>query len=395
MDRANVSYAALSMNRDLGFNAQVYGFGAGVFFISYAACELPSNWMLLRFGARRWIARIMVTWGLVAAAMMFVRSPVTFYALRFVLGVAEAGFFPGVIYYLSLWFPQEMRSRAISRFYIALPLANVAMGLVAGSLLKLNGRLGLKGWQWLFLLEALPAMVLGVVVWKVLPDGPETASWLEEDERAWLLGRLAEDGVLGSERVGVWTVLRDGRVWLIGIYFLCMMAGFYALSFSAPAIVVAVTGWGTNGAGFLLAGMALVGAAAMLAMGRDSDRRGRKVPYIVAMCWVMAAGFLVAGVAHTAWVVLAGVAVATVSLYAMQGPALSLVTTFLSGPPAAMGIAAINTLSIVGGFVGPVWMGWAITRTGDFRWGLGMVSVSCAVAGCVVLGVRGRRVGGC
>ena len=164
MDRANVSFAAIEMNRDLAFNAGVYGFGAGVFFVSYAICELPSNMLMLRFGARRWIARIMLTWGLLAAAMMFVKTPVSFYALRFLLGMAEAGFFPGVIYYLSLWFPQEMRSRAISRFYIAYPLSNVVMGLIAGSLLNLNGRMGLKGWQWLFLVEALPAIVLSAVV---------------------------------------------------------------------------------------------------------------------------------------------------------------------------------------------------------------------------------------
>ena len=212
MDRANISFAALDMNRDLGFNAGVYGFGAGVFFVSYAMCELPSNMFLLRFGARRWIARIMLTWGVLAAAMMLVRSPASFYGLRFLLGMAEAGFFPGVLYYLSLWFPQAIRARAIGRFYVAFPLSNVVMGLIAGSLLSLNGRLGLRGWQWLFLIEALPAIALSALVWFVLPDGPADAKWMEPEEREWLVGQLRADAAAmelsGGHAAGPGSVVR-------------------------------------------------------------------------------------------------------------------------------------------------------------------------------------------
>src|ERR1700761_5931344 len=183
MDRLNISFAALQMNLDLHFSASVYGFGAGLFFLSYAACEVPSNLLLVRFGARRWLARIMFTWGLLSIGMLFVKTPHQFYAMRFALGVAEAGFFPGIIYYLSRWFPARQRSRAISRFYIALPLSSVIMGSAAGALLHLQGRWSLAGWQWLFLIEGLPAIVLSIVFLLCLPDGPETAAWLNAEER--------------------------------------------------------------------------------------------------------------------------------------------------------------------------------------------------------------------
>src|SRR5271156_4272644 len=187
MDRVNISFASLQMNRDLHFSATVYGFGAGLFFLSYSVCEVPSNLLLVRFGARRWLARIMFTWGLLAIGMMFVKTPPQFYILRFLLGMAEAGFFPGVVYYLMQWFPPEMRARAISRFYISLPLASTVMGSLAGALLNLQGRLGLAGWQWLFLLEGLPAIVLAAIFLIQLPDTPADAKWLNLEERRWLL----------------------------------------------------------------------------------------------------------------------------------------------------------------------------------------------------------------
>src|SRR5580693_723876 len=191
MDRVNISYASLQMNRDLHFSNTVYGFGAGLFFLSYAACEVPSNLLLYRFGARRWLARIMITWGLLAIGMLFVRTPGQFYIVRFLLGMSEAGFFPGVVFYLMQWFPPELRARAISRFYISLPLSSVFMGLIAGALLNLDGRFGLRGWQWLFLVEGLPAVVLGIAFFLFLPDGPAQASWLTVDERQWIVRQVS------------------------------------------------------------------------------------------------------------------------------------------------------------------------------------------------------------
>src|SRR5271156_3061538 len=190
IDRVNISFASLQMNRDLHFSASVYGFGAGLFFISYAACEIPSNLLLYRFGARRWLARIMLTWGLLAMGMMFVKTPLQFYMMRFLLGMAEAGFFPGVVFYLSQWFPTHMRARAISRFYVSLPVSSVVMGIVAGALLDLQGKAGLAGWQWLFLIEGLPPVLLGIIFLFYLPGGPAQAKWLTEDEREWIIDHL-------------------------------------------------------------------------------------------------------------------------------------------------------------------------------------------------------------
>jgi ACS family tartrate transporter-like MFS transporter len=221
IDRANVSFAALQMNHDLHFSASMYGLGAGLFFIGYAACEVPSNLLLLRFGARRWIARIMFTWGLLAIAMLFVKTPVQFYTLRFLLGMAEAGFFPGVIYYVAQWFPAAERARAVSRFYVAIPLSGAVMGAIAGALLNLQGRLGLAGWQWLFLVEGLPAVLLGVVFLFLLPDGPQSARWLTGEECRWIVNTLRQEDAVHTARHGKsWmVVLRDIRFWYVATFF--------------------------------------------------------------------------------------------------------------------------------------------------------------------------------
>ena len=235
MDRANISFAAESMSRDLHFTPRVYGLGAGLFFVSYALCEIPSNRLLLRFGARRWLARIMLTWGLVAMAMMFTRSPRSFYGLRLLLGVAEAGFFPGAIYFLSQWFPRRLRARSLSFFYIGFPLSSAIMGAAAGALLRLNGTWGLRGWQWIFLVEALPAVLLsGVMLW-ALPDTPVEAAWLNEAEREALSAEVAADEAHAPAHhegsLGV--VMRSGRVWIIALFYFCALGTLYALTFSS------------------------------------------------------------------------------------------------------------------------------------------------------------------
>src|SRR6516164_3902840 len=253
IDRINISFASLRMNSDLHFSATVYGLGAGLFFIGYALCEVPSNLLLLRFGARRWLARIMFTWGLLAAAMMFVRTPFQFYALRFLLGVAEAGFFPGVIYYLTLWFPASMRARAVSRFYIALPLASTVMGSLAGWLLGLGGKLGLAGWQWLFLIEGIPSVLFSAVIWGMLPDGPAHAKWLTPDEKAWLKRTLDAESASAhlGHSAGVLRALRSQHVWMFGLYFFGVLTCNYGFTFSAPAILQSATGWSVSTVGYV------------------------------------------------------------------------------------------------------------------------------------------------
>ena len=366
IDRLNLSFASLQMNHDLHFSASVYGFGAGLFFIGYALCEVPSNLMLLRFGAKRWLARIMFTWGLLAAAMMFVRTPFEFNTVRFLLGVAEAGFFPGVIYYLTLWFPARMRARAVSRFYIALPLSSVVMGSLAGWLLGLGGKLGLAGWQWLFLIEGLPAVLFSFVILKLLPDSPAKASWLEPNEKAWLEDQLKTDGEgahLGHE-AGVMQALLSPKVWMIGAYFFCALTTSYAYGFSAPAILQGATGWSVTNVGYLIACFGLAGAAGMLLNGAHSDRTGERALHCIVPCAVMAVGFVVASYSGTPWIVVAALATSFVAFQSMQGPALALPTQFLAGR------AAMNTITMFSGFVGPYWMGLMKDATGSYQAGL-------------------------
>jgi MFS transporter, ACS family, tartrate transporter len=372
MDRINISFASLQMNHDLHFSASVYGFGAGLFFIGYALCEVPSNLALLRFGAKRWLARIMFTWGLLASAMMFVRTPFEFNTVRFLLGVAEAGFFPGVIYYLTLWFPARMRARAVSRFYVALPLSSVVMGSVAGWLLGLGGKLGLAGWQWLFLVEGLPAVLFSFVILKLLPDGPAKALWLTPEEKAWLQNQLKADGErahLGHE-AGVMKALLSPKVWMIGAYFFCALTTNYAYYFSAPAILQGATGWSVTKVGFLIACFGLAGAAGMVLNGAHSDRTGERALHCIVPCTIMAVGFVTASYAHAPWLVVVALGASFTSFMSMQGPALALPTQFLAGRAAAAGIAAMNTITMFSGFVGPYWMGVMKDATGSYQAGL-------------------------
>jgi MFS transporter, ACS family, tartrate transporter len=372
IDRINISFASLQMNKDLHFSATVYGWGAGLFFIGYALFEVPSNLLLLRFGAKRWLARIMFTWGLLAMATMLVHTPFEFNVVRFLLGVAEAGFFPGVIYYLTLWFPARMRARAVSRFYVALPLSSVVMGSLAGWLLGLGGKFGLAGWQWLFLLEGLPAVLFSFVILKMLPDNPAKASWLAPQEKAWLKEQLKSDGErahLGSE-AGILPALLSPKVWMIGAYFFCALTTNYAYGFSAPAILKGATGWSVTQVGYLVACFGLAGAAGMLLNGAHSDRSGERALHCIVPCTVMAIGFVIASYSATGWVVVVALATSFTAFMSMQGPALALPTQFLTGRAAAAGIAAMNTITMFSGFVGPIWMGWMKDATGSYQAGL-------------------------
>src|SRR5580658_2922502 len=383
IDRLNISFASLQMNRDLHFSASVYGFGAGLFFIGYALCEVPSNLMLLRFGAKRWLARIMFTWGLLAAAMLFVRTPIEFNVLRFLLGMAEAGFFPGVIYYLTLWFPARMRARAVSRFYVALPLSSVVMGSVAGWLLGLSGKFGLSGWQWLFLLEGLPAAAFSLVILKMLPDGPAKAAWLTTEEKAWLEGQLKTDGEKAhlGHNAGVMQALLEPKVWMIGAYFFFALTTSYAYSFSAPAILQGVTGWSVTNVGFLVACIGLAGAAGMLINSAHSDRKGERALHCIVPCVIMAAGYLTASYEKEPWLVVAALAASYTGFMAMLGPANAVPMQFLAGRAAAAGIAAMNSITMFAGFLGPYWMGLMKDHTGSYWLGLrGLVIPSLAAA---------------
>jgi len=391
MDRINISFASLQMNRDLHFSSSIYGFGAGLFFIGYALCEVPSNLLLLHFGAKRWLARIMFTWGLLAALMMFVRTPLEFNVLRFLLGMAEAGFYPGIVYYLTLWFPANMRARAVSRFYIALPLSSVVMGALAGWLLGLNGKLGLAGWQWLFLVEGLPGVFFSFVILKMLPDGPAKAAWLTTEEKAWLATKLQADSQTAhlSHDAGILQALLSPKVWLIGAFFLCALTANYAYSFSAPAILQAATGWSVANVGYLIAGFGLLGALAMLLNSAHSDRTGERSLHCIVPCLIMAAGFLIAGLIDSGWIVVIALGATYLSFVALLGPANAVPMQFLAGRAAAAGLAAMNTITMFSGFLGPYWMGLMKDATGTYQAGLrGLVLP--ALAGAVVMFVLTR-----
>jgi ACS family tartrate transporter-like MFS transporter len=391
-DRVNISFAALQMNRDLHFSASSYGLGAGLFFLSYAACEIPSNLLLYRFGARRWIARIMITWGILAMGMMFVKTPLEFYAVRFLLGMAEAGFFPGVVYYLSQWFPANVRARTVSRFYVALPLSSVFMGGLAGALLNLQGRLGLAGWQWLFLAEGLPAVILSVVFLAYLPNTPADAKWLTAEERDWLVNQLrAGNSAIGDRHSdGALRAILNPRVWQLGIYLLCIYIGFYAFSFSAPVLIQQSTGLSNTNVGFAIAIMGILGALGLVLNGQHSDRADERYLHLVVPCVLIAAAFVVGGLTVAPIFAIPAYAIIFIGFNATAGPSWAIASSFLTGRSAAAGIATANTIAIVGGFLGPYWMGRAKDFTGNYQTGLLTLAIPALAGTAILLFMRHR-----
>lgn len=364
LDRVNVGFAALQMNADLGLSAAAFGFGSGIFFAGYCLFEVPSNIILERVGARRWLARIMVTWGLISVGMMFVREPVSFCVLRFLLGVAEAGFFPGVIYYLSLWYPGPQRARAIAAFMTAIPVTGVVGGPLSGALLGLDGRFGLQGWQWLFLLEGLPAIVLGIVTIFYLTDQPETARWLSEAERNWLVTTLVNERKEFAHSVSPMIALANGTIWRLGIIFLLAAIGFYGYSFWSPLLIRSLLGISDLSVGLVSAVISLVTICGMLINSTHSDRTDERSLHVAVSLLVMAAGC--AGCAFFRQPLLAVISLALIPLghCGAYGPFWSMPSRFLTGPAGASGVALVATIASVGGFLGPTIIGTLKDRTG-------------------------------
>jgi ACS family tartrate transporter-like MFS transporter len=364
LDRVNVGFAGLEMNADLGFSSIVFGFGSGIFFLGYCLFEIPSNIILERVGARIWIARIMVTWGLISAGLMFVRTPPLFYLLRFLLGVAEAGFFPGVIYYLSLWYPTAQRARAIAAFMTAVPVAGLIGGPLSGALLGLDGIYGLKGWQWLFFLEGLPAVILGSSVIFYLNDRPETTQWLAPAERDWLVETLAAERNACALRPDIRVALTDGTVWRLGIIFLLVAAGFYGYSFWAPLVIKSLTGLSNFKVGLVLGAMSAITVLGMLLNSYHSDRTGERAKHIAVPLLVMGVGLIGCALLHPPVFAIIALALVPLGHCASYGPFWSMPTQFLTGPAAAAGIALVTMIANVGGFAGPALIGVLKSRTG-------------------------------
>lgn len=393
LDRINVGFAALQMNAALGFSAATYGLGAGIFFLSYTAFEIPSNIILARVGARRWIARIMITWGLVSAGTMFVRDAPTFYALRFLLGLAEAGFFPGLIYYLTQWVPARERARTIAAFMTATLAAGIVGGPLSGALLALDGRGGLEGWQWLFVVEGLPASLLGLVVLRVLTESPADATWLTDAQKQALLARLRAESA--SQAAGIHSireVLTHGRLWLLAAVYFVVPVALYAFGFFLPQFIQRAFAGSSFQIGVLSAVPYAVGAVAMVVVARHSDKTGERR-------WHVALPALVSGVAFFAAAFVQGIApsllvlsVAMLGLASMFGPFWTLATSFTQGAGAAAGIALINSVGNVGGFVGPYALGYLRDKTDSFSAGLMLIGLVVIAGGALVLAVPAPQV---
>lgn len=377
LDRVNVGFAALTMNADLGFSDQAFGFGAGVFFLAYALLEVPSNLILARVGARRWIFRIMVSWGLLSAATAFVYDENSFYVLRFLLGAAEAGFFPGMIYYLALWFPAARRARMVAAFMAAVPLAGIIGSPISGAILGMHGFLGLAGWQWLFLIEGAPAVLLGFVVLARLPDGPADARWLNGAQRAAIVASLAREPA--PTHRNLWPALSDVRVWLLAIPYFGIVLTLYGLGFWLPQIVKAM-GYSNLETGFLVACPYVLAALAMIAWGRRSDRRGERIGHFVVPALLAATGFAGAAFLAGNLAIFVALTVATIGVYASFGPFWSVPAGSLGATAAAGGIALINSLGNLGGFVGPSLIGWVKGETGSYAAAMGLFAVAALIA---------------
>lgn len=387
LDRVNIGFAALTMNADLGLSPYVYGWGAGIFFFGYVLFEVPSNIILEKIGARLWICRIMLTWGLISAAMAFVQGIWGFYILRFLLGVAEAGFLPGMILYLTYWFPAARRARFVALFMAAVPLASAVGAPISSVILDAaDGWLGFKGWQWLFIIEGLPACLLGLAVLVLLPDGPKRARWLTDPERAAIAADLARDRSSSPHHTHheLWPALTDRRVILLGLVYFGVVIGLYGIGLWLPQIIKGM-GFSTREIGRIAALPYIVSAGAMLVWGRHSDRTGERVLHVALPALISAAGFAGSLYAPSNALALACLGLAAVGIYATLGPFWTLPPMFLGSTAAAGGIALINSIGNLGGFVGPYAVGWIRDSTGSFTAGMGLLAASLAAAAAIAL----------
>ncbi len=386
LDRVNIGFAALTMNRDLGFSASAFGFGAGIFFLGYVLCELPSNLMLARVGARRWIARILITWSILSAATAFVWSPTSFYIVRILLGAAEAGFFPGMIFYITLWFPRAYRGGMFASFNVAVPLASVIGAPISGLIMEnLNGTAGLYGWQWMFLLEGLPALIMGLVVFFALPDEPRTAAFLNDEERQWLATRLesereAQENV---ERFSVGRALIDPRVLLMCLIAVGLVIGTTGIAIWMPQFIKQF-GLSNLQTSFVAAIPPAFMAIAMILVGRHSDRTGERVWHTAGPFLASAVGFVIAAFASNPVIGLIGLTIGAAGIGGASPTIWIFPSTLLTGTAAAAGIALINSVGSTGGFFGPTIIGWVRDATGGFQGALLFLAAAMAVTAAAI-----------
>jgi MFS transporter, ACS family, tartrate transporter len=398
IDRVNVGFAALQMNAALGLDAGMFGFGAGLFFIAYFLLEVPSNVALEKFGARKWIARIMITWGVISAAFAFIPHisratglsvEYTFYLLRFLLGMAEAGFFPGVIFYITLWFPSVYRARIVSLFMLAIPFSSIIGAPLSGALLNVTGA-GLDGWQWLFIIEGVPACLVALIVLVFLTDRPSQATWLSPEERDWLETRLAAERRQKESSAGHFSFFRsisDPRVLALALVYFCLNAGGYGVSYFLPTIV---KGFGLSNlmTGVVSAVPFVFGAFGMVLLSRHSDKTMERRGHVAVALAMAAVGIGLSGFVDNPVIKMALLCFAQIGVSAVPPMFWPIPSSFLTGASAAAGIAAINSLGNLSGFGGPFLMGWLKNTTGSFTPGLVCLAIAAAIGAVVAMTLR-------
>jgi D-galactonate transporter len=395
LDRVNVGFAALTMNKALGLTATMFGFGSGIFFLTYFLFEVPSNLALDKFGARKWIARIMVSWGILSGLMAFIpdiaratglSNELTFYVIRALLGFAEAGFFPGIIFYLTLWYPSVYRGRIVGAFMAAIPLSSAIGSPISGMILGMNGVGGLDGWQWLFIIEAAPAVVLAFVTYFYLTDLPADADWLEPDERVWLADRLDAERRQreAAQKLSVLEVMRNPRVWALALVYFGLVACNYGVGFWLPQIIKAF-GLSNAATGWVTAIPYAIGAAFMVWYGYHSDATGERKGHTAVGLLIAAAGIAASTLTGNPALTIVAFTIGACGVFGTLPVFWTLPTAVLSGTAAAAGIAAINSIGNLAGFVGPYAMGWIKDATGSFTGGLLLIAALAIAAMAMVL----------
>jgi MFS transporter, ACS family, tartrate transporter len=395
LDRINVSFAVLQMRGQLGLSDRVYGRAAGMFFAGYFLFQLPSNLVVEKFGVRRWISGLMVTWGVISCLMIFIRGPISFYGMRFLLGAAEAGFFPGMILYMKRWFPANARGRAVAWFMTANPIAGIVGSPVSGALMGLSGK-GLSGWQWMFLMEGLPAVVLGITVFWTLADNPREASWLKGEEQTWLLERLAQEQLAESTRGhgSFWQVLIAPRIWMLSLVYFGVSTTMYGVTLWLPSVIRSLSGLSYFMTGVVSALPFLATAIVMVLVGMRSDRRGERRWHTAIPAFVGAGALAAAGYGSSTVVVVACIGLGLVCAESMVGPFWAMATSRMAGLSAAAGIAVINSLANLGGYYGPDIIGFFRKLNGGFRGGLLAIGATLAMSGVTALIVGRERAAG-
>jgi D-galactonate transporter len=393
LDRVNVGFAKLQMLNDLRFSETIYGIGAGIFFLGYFLFEVPSNVILHKVGARNWLARIMLTWAVISASFVFVKSPTTFYVLRFLLGVAEAGFAPGVILYLTYWFPAARRAKALSLFFMAIPLAGIVGGPLSGYIMHaFQGMHGLAGWKWLFMLEALPSLFLGVAILFYLDNGIAGAKWLTDEEKALLKRNVEKDNAQTVKHVSIRAFIGDRRLWLMAAIYFCVVMGQYGLTFWLPTIIrrtgVADPLW----VGILTAIPYLCAIIALPLIGASADKRRERRLHLAIPMLVSAAGFATLPMLGSVGASIVCVSIAAAGILASSSQFWSLPTAVLGGMSAAAGIAAVNCFANLAGFFSPAIVGWLNDFTGKSTAGLIFISIAIVLGAVLVFFVPAKTV---